>query len=89
MKQERGHDHGLVDRTLSPVQERTVTQPGASASASQGSRLWTQLRHELLPSVAGHRGLLRGFFRRMRARARGMCGREDTATLMKNWKCKH
>ena len=37
MKKERGHDHRLVDRTLSPMQERTVTQPEASASASQGS----------------------------------------------------
>ena len=55
----------------------------------RGLRLWTQLRHELLHSVAGHKGLFRGFFPRMRAQARGMCDREDTATLMKNWKCKH
>ena len=36
MKKEQGHDHRL-DLTLSLVQERTVTQPEASASASQGS----------------------------------------------------
>ena len=89
MKKDQGDDHRLVDLTLPPGQERTVTRPEASASASQGLRLWTQLRHELLHSVAGHKGLFRGFFPRMRARARGMCGREDTATLMKNWKCKH
>ena len=80
MKKEQGHDHRLVDLTLSLVQERTVTQPEASASASQGS--------EAVDS-AETRAASRGFFRRMRAQARGMCGREDTATLMKNWKCKH
>ena len=55
----------------------------------RGLRLWTQLRHELLHSVAGHRGFLKGFFPRVKDQVGGMCGREDTATLMKNWKCKH
>ena len=37
MKKEHGDDHRLVDLTLPPGQERTVTRPEASASASQGS----------------------------------------------------
>ena len=52
-------------------------------------RLWTHLGLELLHSGAGHRGLLRGFFSRVRDQDGGMCGIEDTATQMKKWKWKH
>ena len=89
MKKEQGHDHRLVDRTLSPVQEQTVTQPEASASASQGSEAGDSAETRSASFSGRPQGPAQRLLLKNRAQVRGMCGREDTATLMKNWKCKH